>query len=194
MCKVLVLALAAAGLQACNLPWQLSAKPAINFSSSELQRFEFHGAPIHPAWVQKLWGDMASRVNPIAAVDLSGCEKEGSPPPTRGPRGAWRHAVKGDSAEETFDYRHVGCSPGGTHVLEVEFWGGGSGRFRSLLLVRLERDDFLDEEGRRPRTLMSLVGHYSLGDRDDGVIRMSGGQVLIGASRYRLAETEFRIE
>ena len=41
---------------------------------------------------------------------------------------------------ETFGYSYVGMTANRIHVLLTAYSGGGSGTFKSLLLVTLERD------------------------------------------------------
>lgn len=65
-------------------------------------------------------------------------------------------------------------------MLDVSECGGGSGVFRSILLVRL--DDVAQSRllGDRPGVLiMSSVDQISLGDRDDARVSVEGDGVLI---------------
>ncbi len=84
-----------------------------------------------------------------------------------------------------FEYRRLGMSSTGVHVLEVFACTGGSGVFKSLLFVRLERDRLRDEHAPKVRTILRSMGSVTLGDRDDGEIKMVGDQVILGRSRYR---------
>jgi hypothetical protein len=68
-------------------------------------------------------------------------------------------------------YRHLGVSPGGTHVLHTLSSGGGTGIFEDLLLVRFHKDRVRHDSEQRDRLLMTRVGNFILGDRDDGDIR-----------------------
>ncbi len=87
-----------------------------------------------------------------------------------------------------FGYSFVGTTPSGLHVLATSEWGGGSGVFRRVLLVRFEADAGLTvdwDAGRvatstEPRLLLWKSGEIGLGDRWDGELRVEGDTLVIG--------------
>jgi hypothetical protein len=76
-------------------------------------------------------------------------------------------------------------------VLFTEQSGGGSGRFRNLMLVTLEKDKALDYDEQngvlrltRERWLIRKLGEVPLGDRYDGKVTVSGNSLLISADKH----------
>ncbi|MBF0252646.1 MAG: hypothetical protein HQL29_02420 [Candidatus Omnitrophica bacterium] len=88
------------------------------------------------------------------------------------------HSYKAED-NTTFTYKWLGRLNNGLHVLRTADWGGGSGVFISLILVKfdldsgldgyLHSDDFLKYYD---RILMSVVLNYSLEDRYEGEIKI----------------------
>lgn len=86
-----------------------------------------------------------------------------------------------------FGYRLIGTTPTGITALFTESSGEGSGAFRSIVLVTLEKDKglSLDKNNRtltldRPRWLIKKLGEIPLGDRYDGKITLHGATLKIG--------------
>src|SRR5262249_61623054 len=80
----------------------------------------------------------------------------------------------------------------GVFVLFTEESGGGSGRFRNLMLVSLEKDKALDYDEKsgvlrptRERWLIRKLGEVPLGDRYDGKVTVSGNRILIEADKRK---------
>jgi hypothetical protein len=144
--------------------------------------FSYHDRPIHPGWVDELAGDLADPLAVVAAVDLEACERSnrfaGAEPTVENGLHQWR--CSSESILEPFvDYRWIGCTPGGTHVLRTGVCGGGSGYFMNVLFVRIEQDQTYEDGAFRSRTLMKRVGSYTLGDRFDGRVELKGNRLFI---------------
>lgn len=91
-----------------------------------------------------------------------------------------------------FGYRLVGVTLSGVNVLFTESSGGGSGRFRSLLLVTIEHGKGLTNYSKgiqvlrldRGRWLVKRIGEIMLGDRYEGDISVKGNSIYIGKDAY----------
>jgi hypothetical protein len=165
-------------------PASTSTQPA---AANDLRDFRFRGQPIHPACVMKLGTELADGLPIVAAVDVEGCTQSQQHPAAFTVRDGWvRIELEGRG---WFAYRHLGVSPGGTHVLQTQSSGGGTGIFKDLLLVRFHSDRVRQDGKLRDRLLMTSVGNFTLGDRDDGEVRLEGNVAVIGRSRYRERET-----
>ena len=86
-----------------------------------------------------------------------------------------------------FGYRLIGRTDNGLFVLFTEENGGGTGRFRNLMLVSLEADRGLNYvesssvlRADRPRWLIKKWGEVPLGDRYDGNVTVDGNTIRIG--------------
>lgn len=165
-----------------------SSRPATQPSSEcELHDFRHRGQPIHPACVMKLGTELADSLPAIAAVDIEGCTDSQQNPMAFTVRDGWIRIELKDGG--WFAYRHLGVSPGGTHALHTQSSGGGTGVFEDLLLVRFHRDRVRQNATVRERLLMTSVGSFVLGDRDNGEIRIEGRRLIVGHSRYRALDT-----
>jgi len=105
----------------------------------------------------------------------------------------------GETNVTTFGYRFIGKTTAGIYVLECVDNPGGSGSFRSLMLVKLETEAGIDVDwkmgvigrGER-RTTLKKLGQIALGDRWDGSLKVVGDSIEIGTDVGPLAETEMR--
>ena len=77
-------------------------------------------------------------------------------------------------------------------MLETQLCAGGTGIFEDLLMVRLNRDCVREDNSVRERLVMTRVGSFTLGDRDNGEITMDKNRVIIRHSRYRCRTQCFR--
>ena len=91
----------------------------------------------------------------------------------------------------SFGYQFIGKSASGIYVLLTNFSGGGSGQFRNLLLVSLEKDKGLsyDEKNNvlrldRERWIIKKLDEIVLGDRYDGKITVNGNELRIGKDNF----------
>lgn len=153
--------------------------------------FTFGGRPIHPMSVEPLVGDLANEQPIIAAVDLEGSAQNASN----------RAAIKAEAGRITardgdgfVEYRHIGTTRNGLHILVVMVDGGGSGVFEDVLWVKLVRDTVWEDGKKRDRTMLVRMGQFPLGDRDDGVVILNGAKLSIGKSRYRENDTIITLE
>lgn len=91
-----------------------------------------------------------------------------------------------------FGYRLVGKTTSGIYILFTEWSGGGSGRFRELLLVTVEPDKGLANYApglhvlrlTRDRWVIKKLGYIPLGDRYEGSIAVKGNTLRIGKDDY----------
>ena len=92
----------------------------------------------------------------------------------------------------SFGYRAIGRTPAGVYVLFTEWSGGGTGRFRRILLVSLEKDRALTNYSSgtkvlrldRERWVIRKLGEIVLGDRYEGEIVLRGNRLEIGKDEY----------
>jgi hypothetical protein len=155
------------------------------------QGFTFDGQPIHPMSVQPLIGDLADEQPAIAAVDLDGSAKNKS---NRSEAKAEGGTVTAQNGNGFVAYRHIGTTPGGLGVLVVMVNGCGSGVFEDALWVKIVRDRVWEDGKQRNRTMMLKVGAFTLGDRDNGQVKLLGDKLFIGKSRYREKDTTIALE
>lgn len=164
--------------------------PTVAASCQSLNPGSFHhrGLPVHPVYVRRLTCDLDAPRQLVVSVDLEAYatadipfhEKDG--------------ALRYEGEVGYFNYRHIGSTPMGTHVLLTAENTGGSGVFMNILLVRLEEDTVFEEGAARRRSIARCVGAITLGDRDDGEVTLLGNKLLLGRSRYRSRDCEFRID
>ncbi len=160
---------------------RIAASPSAAQPTAATARVEFAvdgNKPIHPAVLQTLMCPLAASSPFVQAVDVAAFD-DSDAYELRTESGRTTASRLGDN-REYIAYTHVGVLPGGVHVLDVSECGGGSGVFRSLLLVRL--DDVAPSSllGGRPRVLiMSSVDQVSLGDRNDARVSVGGDGVVI---------------
>lgn len=166
----------------------------------------FGQAPfIHPAIVADLSAWISDEGDQVVAIDLDGAhgaDRYYADEVTLSgdPASPWVSYVEPGRCDSApcppryapwFGYRRVGTLAGGIEVLFTEYNGGGTGRFRNLLLVAIEHDAGLsiDREAgllrpdRTRRILRKLVG-IPLGDRYAGEIAVRDGQLYIGRDTY----------
>jgi hypothetical protein len=153
--------------------------------------FKHNGKPIHPMSIAPLVGDLADEQPIIAAVDLDGSANNKS---NRAEVKAEDGTVTARDGDGFVAYRHIGSTPGGLHVLVVMVNGGGSGVFEDALWVKVVQDQVWEDGKKRNRTMLVRVGQMTLGDRDDGVVRLDGSKLFIGKSRYREKDTTVPLE
>jgi hypothetical protein len=153
----------------------------------EANVFQFRGRPIHPACVMQLGTELSDSFPAVGAVDVAGCTDTRQHLAVFTVRDGWIRMDLKDGG--WFAYRHLGVSSGGTHVLQTQSSGGGTGLFEDLLLIRFHRDRVRENGKVRDRLLITSVGSFTLGDRDDGEITFGGNKVILGHSRYRKQDT-----
>ena len=93
---------------------------------------------------------------------------------------------------EFLAYRFLGSTQSGLDVLHFRHFGGGSGRFNTLVIVQVETDSGAEyptpvdargrqtmEPGFRRRELLRMAGTISLGDRWLGTVVVAGDDVVV---------------
>jgi hypothetical protein len=153
---------------------------------AELDRFQWRGHPIHPGVIYQLNTALSDSHPLIASVDLEGaCDSQRFADPPESENGFLSYKNAAELGAGYFDYRHLGRSSDGKHVLLTACSGGGSGDFEDILIVKFSHDSLNDDGRLRDRIRMTLVGHFTLGDRDDGKVEVRDDNLFIGKSRYR---------
>jgi hypothetical protein len=93
----------------------------------------------------------------------------------------------GNTYQTEFGYQFVGMTSSGITILLTSDWGGGTGVFKSLLLVAFEYDKSIrcdwdqgvvQTEGKR--LLIKRLGEIPLGDRWDGELKVNGNSIFVG--------------
>jgi len=154
--------------------------------------FTFDGAPINPLALKELttW-ESDSYPGPIA-VDLDGTSHSNRyfGEYAKTPQGSVRidmrttKVVPSAENEGWFSYERIGTLTNGIHVVETSDNGGGTGVFKSLLLIRFAVDfEYTDTGARRDRVVMKRLGEVTLGDRYGGTVTVKGNAVEIAADR-----------
>jgi hypothetical protein len=143
-------------------------------------------APLHPFLIEPLVEDVSDSRPAVPAVDVDGTGRE--------MEGAKLEIANGmitanREAGGWVAYRYLGETNGGLHVLAILVNTGGSGVFEDLVVVKLVSDRVLTDGVWRSRRMLLLVASMTLGDRDDGAIRIDGNRVVVSKSRYRIADT-----
>jgi hypothetical protein len=92
----------------------------------------------------------------------------------------------------SFGYRLIGEMKNGVIVLYTAQSGGGSGNFRSLVFVSIEKDRGLTSSDgtntlrlARERWLIKKLGEEILGDHDEGKITIEGNTLHIDADHRK---------
>src|SRR5689334_7750036 len=105
--------------------------------AAEFEAFRFNGQPIHPALVEDLLVCIADTLPTVAAVDLEGFGKSNRCADQLEPQasGFINYRSTDLHGPGYFQYRHLGHSAGGTHLLETYGNGGGTLTEHDLLFV-----------------------------------------------------------
>ena len=95
-----------------------------------------------------------------------------------------------ESDKEKFGYQYIGKTLSGVHVVYISDWSGGSGTFKSLMLINLDEDYGFSYDEKSAvlkadnrRQLIKKMGSIQLGDRYSGDIKLEGNQLLIGKDK-----------
>jgi len=156
---------------------------------AELDRFQWRGQPIHPGVIYELNTDLSNNCPVVAAVDVEGaCDSQQFVDPPKSSNGFLFYKDAKEFDTGGFGYKYLGRSTDGKHVLLTVCNGGGSGDFEDILIVKFSHDRLNDDGRSRDRIRMTLVGHFTLGDRDDGNVDVHNDDLFIGKSRYRDAD------
>ena len=171
-------------------------------------RYSFDKAPfINPGIVQDLstWiSDTGDQVVSINVEDSQKSNRYSVDTKTRAIKGQnpfiyteTETVESGETNVATFGYQLVGKTSSGIYVLEILNNGGGSGTFRSVMLVKLASDVGIRvdwEKGvvgqGKKRLLIKKLGTFELGDRWDGELRVVGDSIEVGSDRGVFAGTK----
>ena len=163
--------------------------------------FTCGGSPIHPALVYEFIPWLSDRGPITVAVDLLSAQESNKyfnciVKTRAGLTECDVRALGPDrDQEQTFGYRRLGVLADGTQVLKTYYWGGGSGIFPDVVLIRFEPEKTLDDEGRPcTRLLMKALCVFPLGDRDDAEVRVLSDRVIVGRSKYRDKEVVLKLK
>lgn len=149
--------------------------------------FTYRGRPIHPAIVAKFCPLLADGDSPVLALDVSLAMVEDafSEPVEDSGHGFYETVTDRETDPDEpfperlwdhFGYRRLGELNDGTVVLDTVDWsGGGTGRFMTLIFVRVE----VTSVGDRDALVMKYVDSFPLGDRSLGEVRLEGDHVNI---------------
>jgi hypothetical protein len=154
--------------------------------------FLLDGKLIHPLLLVPLLDDLAGERPVVVAVDVEASLQSGS---LQGKVKKKDGTVSADDPNGgSMAYRYIGTTPGGVHVLVTMINWGGSGFFESAIWVKLVHDQVSEEGKKRDRTTLVKVGSFTLGDRDDGEVKLDGSTLHIGKSKYREQATTLSLE
>lgn len=192
--KVLLMALCLALVWTGRAQGGKSAASASPTSVKQLlqevnEHFTIRGKPIHPRLVEKFQTFLSDSGPPaVITVDLLAAALNGNEyydyDVKR--REGFLEVEKGGEAKGEFAYKWLGTVRPGLHVVETFDNGGGTGIFMDLYFFRTSIATGQDDQGPYDQVLMTLARTpVILGDRDDGVIKVEPGRVIIGKSRYR---------
>jgi hypothetical protein len=148
------------------------------------QKFTYQGKPIHPGLVQQFMASIADSGQPtIIAVDVAA--DHGNQYYEGDVKIKDKNiCTKSNSDGAYFCYTVLGKVAKDIQVLQVWNSTGGSGVFESLIFVRFQRGDEINFNGRKYKPLlMSIVGEYTLGDRDHRVIEVLPTKVIVGKDK-----------
>jgi hypothetical protein len=174
-----------------------AANPCIAADTNE-QNYSFNKAPfIPPVIVEDLntWlsdgGDQVVAINLSDSVDSNRYASDIKTDDSgKGNPYVFTREKCADARCNEFGYRLIGKTTNGLFVLFTEESGGGTGVFRNLMLVSLERDHGLDYDeakgtlrASRSRWLIKKWGGAPLGDRYDGNVTVSGNTIRIEKDR-----------
>ena len=145
---------------------------------------------IHPKIIQDLhtWlsdgGDQVVAINLIDSQDSNRYSEEIK---IRKIPGGHPFIYTEDEENGMFGYQYIGKTSSGIYILYISENGGGSGVFKNLMLVTIEKDKgaYFDESSlkitnSRERLIIKKLGEISLGDRWNGDLKVEGNKLIIG--------------
>jgi hypothetical protein len=174
-------------VQLSRTPFLLNDERSLPVSESP---FSFVRPPfINPRIVDELQGYLLDSSHTVISVDLSVANDSNrfwSDFKTEESDGRVRVSFTDrDDPKAWFDYRWIGVSDSGTHLVWTRDCGGGTGVFHRILFLSLHKDTGLVQSGyavaTRERILLKILGSIGLGDRYYGEVSFSEGVLKIGA-------------
>jgi len=165
--------------------------------------YSFTQAPfISPQIIEDLSTSVADQGDQIIAINLTDAQgsnrygEEADVVKKSGRNPYVRFQLKGEDGGDgmEFGYEYIGRTTSGIDVVRTSSWTGGSGRFETLLLIRLEHDAngaSVEDAGgkietltfKKQRTLLRKLGEIPLGDRWDGQLKVTGNEIAIGKNQ-----------
>jgi hypothetical protein len=158
-----------------------------------------HAPFISPRIIQDLSCWISDQGDQVVAIDLDAqnSNRYAGEPQVKHIQGqnpcvCWQEVTvqEGQTNETQFGYQYVGRTASGIEVLVTSDWGGGSGVFRNLLLLKFEYDYGIScdwDKGviraGKERLLIKKVGEIALGDRWNGELRVEGNAILVGKDK-----------
>lgn len=166
-------------LHALTLADPPATRPAHAATLDEARdRFAFEGRPIHPSVLYLFNPPMAGRGAVPVAIDVEAASRADAAQLPISVRGGTVTFAFEDGVSNWFGYQCLGTLDDGTAVVRVDHNSGGTGIFRTLLLVRFESRKVYPEQP--PRLILHLRTSVGLGDRDGGAIALHGDHVTVG--------------
>ena len=149
-------------------------------------RFSFCGDEyVHPLIVRELIGWISDRHETIVGVDLEAANRSNRfLGDVRQRQDGEKRWIIYDGKKESFCYSFVATTPSGIDILECHDWLGGSGVFGTVALLSVDTGQALavDDHGlptTRRRSVLTIVGQRSLGDRYSGRVWYDGGVLRV---------------
>ena len=150
-------------------------------------KFTYQHKPIHPGLLEEFESSIADSGEPTTiSVDIAAKHGNEYFDDDVSVKDGVVFLKKADGSY--FCYKWLGKLNNDLHVLDVGDSGGGSGVFGNLLFVRFSISEGYYKGDEYKRLLMTVVGTYGLGDRDDGKVTVLTDRVVIGKSKYREKE------
>ncbi|MBE7465867.1 MAG: hypothetical protein HS116_20525 [Planctomycetes bacterium] len=170
---------------AANRPIQAEQDRVAALYREAYGHFTLDGQPVHPGCVRELTASLSDPGSVAKAVDLLGGSIPAAYAPLSCYTGEYTGMRTGDVQHASFEYRRVGVTADGIHVLEVRESHESEGLYRSLVLVRLEPCQIYSDGAIRASLRMNRIGEVPLGEADQGVVVVSGSRIRIGRSQHR---------
>lgn len=153
--------------------------------------FTYQHKPIHPGLVEEFESSIADPGEPTTiSVDINAKHGNEYFEDDVSVKGGTVFLNKDDGGY--FCYKWLGKLNNDLHVLNVGDNGSGSGVFSDLLFVRFSISEGYYKGEKYKRLLMTIVGTYGLGDKDEGDIKVLTDKVIIGKSQHRKKEVVLR--
>jgi len=174
--------------------------PSFNKNTSK-EYFSVNGEPIHPKIIQALSTWMSDSGDQIVSINLYDSQNSN--------RFCCKNNIKSrktlknpiiyfSKENQEFGYQYIGRTKSGIDIICTYEYGGGSGIFESIMLLKIE-DDYgivFDKKNSivtatRPRRLLKKLGEFTLGDRWDGELMVKGNKLFIGKDKGRFSGSKY---
>lgn len=170
-----------------STPYKLHEDSVTARMISEAKEFKFDGKWIHPKLVRRFSPWLSDFGATVLTVDVStGTDSNEYSEPVTVYMGYVKYYGRTEEDVTWFQYHHIGVLADGTHVLRTFENDGGTGVYETIEFVRLDIAApyvIYGYPSNKPHLVMSIVGEYSLRDRDDRDIVVKGNSVTIGPSK-----------